>query len=489
MSDTFTDFLKRGIGPRQGMQRIPFPTESYQHPSKPLSAKRLLNLYSETEPSDARSQAALISTPGLVFRENLNGGPVVQFNTELLGGFYAVSGGHAFRNIAGVTSDLGAVGTPVDPLTDPTRLMTTIACSPTDVVICVPPNAFTATHIGALAPVAGGFPGANSVCFQDGYFVYSQTGDGTQWFISHLDDPTLYDALDFATLEGMNNVIMRSVTHRGELWHLGYAGIEVWYDAGGLAITGTDFPFLRRSGAIIPYGVEPRSVALKVDGSIFWVSVDGIVYRSQGYAALRVSTHAIEAIIETSFPNLAVGFTYTQLGHIFYGFTLTDIGRTLVYDCATKEWADRSSDINGNGPWRATVAGQVGPRPYIGDASGNLYAVDPDVATDAGVLVARQATLPSIYNPNRQSMNRVEVEMEAGGASSPGNVLLDWSDDGGNIFRAPRVMSAGTILETKKRVFTNRLGSFRERVLRVTTHGKTTLYAVDADITNPLAGG
>jgi len=324
MSDTFTDFLKRGIGPRQGMQRIPFPTESYQHPSKPLSAKRLLNLYSETEPSDARSQAALISTPGLVFRENLNGGPVVQFNTELLGGFYAVSGGHAFRNIAGVTSDLGAVGTPVDPLTDPTRLMTTIACSPTDVVICVPPNAFTATHIGALAPVAGGFPGANSVCFQDGYFVYSQTGDGTQWFISHLDDPTLYDALDFATLEGMNNVIMRSVTHRGELWHLGYAGIEVWYDAGGLAITGTDFPFLRRSGAIIPYGVEPRSVALKVDGSIFWVSVDGIVYRSQGYAALRVSTHAIEAIIETSFPNLAVGFTYTQLGHIFYGFTLTD---------------------------------------------------------------------------------------------------------------------------------------------------------------------
>ena len=42
-----------------GMRRIPFPLESYEHRSLPLSAKRLVNLMAEQEPSDARTAAAL----------------------------------------------------------------------------------------------------------------------------------------------------------------------------------------------------------------------------------------------------------------------------------------------------------------------------------------------------------------------------------------------------------------------------------------------
>jgi hypothetical protein len=49
-----------------GMRRIPFPLESYEHPSRPLSAKRLLNLMAEKAPADARTAAALVSTPGLL---------------------------------------------------------------------------------------------------------------------------------------------------------------------------------------------------------------------------------------------------------------------------------------------------------------------------------------------------------------------------------------------------------------------------------------
>jgi hypothetical protein len=43
--------------------------------------------------------------------------------------------------------------------------------------------------------------------------------------------------------------------------------------------------------------------------------------------------------------------------------------------------------------------------------------------------------------------------------------------------------------QTRKRVFTTRLGSFHQRVLRLTRQGSLTLYAVDADITQPLGGG
>ncbi len=64
-ADTFDSFLARGIGPKVGMWRIPMPTESYEHPSLPLSAERLLNLMVERQPASARSDAALLSTGGL----------------------------------------------------------------------------------------------------------------------------------------------------------------------------------------------------------------------------------------------------------------------------------------------------------------------------------------------------------------------------------------------------------------------------------------
>lgn len=261
MSDSTTlATLTKALSPKTGMQRIPFPTESYQHQSVPLSAKYLLNMYIEQEPSDARSDTALLPNSGAVYRETLGTGPVVAFDTTLVGGFYAVSGGHAFRNANGVTVDLGPVGTPSDPLVNPDHLMTTIACSPSDVVICVPPNAFTAQHgdptLTQLTDVTHGFPGANSVTFIDGYFVFTQTGRGIQFFWSPLDSPLgPYDALSFANVEGMDNILLRVVTHQGELWFLGYAGIEVWHDVGD-----KDAPFQRLQGGVIPIGVLPRTV-------------------------------------------------------------------------------------------------------------------------------------------------------------------------------------------------------------------------------------
>ena len=80
------------------MQRIPFPLESYNHQSKPLSSKFLLNLMAEQEPADARVTAALVSTPGLVDSGWAFGaGPVTAMNYDMPGVLYAVSGTHFYR--------------------------------------------------------------------------------------------------------------------------------------------------------------------------------------------------------------------------------------------------------------------------------------------------------------------------------------------------------------------------------------------------------
>lgn len=468
--------------PRQdGMQRIPFPTESYQHPSLPLSAKRLLNCFAEQEPNDARAPVALRTVPGLVFREALGGGPVKSLNTDFIGGYYAVSGGQAFRHTPAGTVFIGNVGNETNPAISPRvipqRVFVTIAVSPDYAVICVPPNLYVCTHTGTLTPVdtsefQGG--GAGSVTYIDGYFVVTQWGVGNKFQVSALRDPYTWDALMFASAESINNVLFRALTHNGELWLMGAAGYEVWYDAGA-----GDFPFRRQSSGSYPFGFAPRSLA-QLDSSIWGVSYDGCIYRTSGYKPQRVSTHAVEAIIEGANPDFATGLAYMQEGHAHYVVTLQDLGRTLAYDAATKQWHDRSSSADGSGPWRALVAGRIGEGVYVGDAAGRLYTLDTNGTMDNGALIYQSVTLPPLQAITRLAFcARAEIEMEA---PPDTDVTLTWSDDGGRTFGGgPRVMSAPNAQALRRRLVTTRLGSFRQRVFRIETHGRTTLYAMAAD--------
>jgi hypothetical protein len=43
-------------------------------------------------------------------------------------------------------------------------------------------------------------------------------------------------------------------------------------------------------------------------------------------------------------------------------------------------------------------------------------------------------------------------------------------------------MNAGTATQTRKRVYTTRLGSFRNRVFRLTAQHAMSIYALDCDI-------
>ena len=477
-----------------GMQRIPFPTESYQHPSLPLTAKRLLNLMLEKAPADARTNAPLISTPGLLPYLSVGPDPILAMNDDVPGVIYFVSGTKAYRlrfaaDGSPALEILLDVGT-ADAGTSPWNSFVSIAAGPTACVICVAPNAYTCAHSpgDALNQITDpDYPGASSVCYLDGYFAFSALGDTAQWFISKLLDPSSFDALDFVFSDALPNIIRRVISHRGQIWTIGEGGFEVWYDAGssGLELTAGEsfFPFRRAAGGVINVGTgSPQSVC-RADNSVWWLGLDGIVYRSNGYTPQRISTHAIEAIIGSNSVGL-LALTHPFRGHWCY--CLTTLGnRTLVYDEATGEWHDRSTSTDGNAPWRAaTAAVSTNSLHLYGDrASGMLYTIDSQ-AQDAGVVVIRQATLPPLWaNTRRAFCARVEIELETGGANTPGDVLLEWSDDGARTWGPMRTMSGGTPSETRKRVYTTRLGSFRQRVFRITTHGLTTLFAADADIT------
>ena len=153
MSDTLAT-LQKALSPKTGMQRIPFPLESYEHPSLPLTAKRLINLMAEKLPADARVAAALVSTPALQAWTPAAGGsgpigtgPILAMNDDMPGRIYIVSGTHfhrlSFPLAGGVTvEDLGDIGI-ADSGTGAWNSFVTIAAGPTATVVCVAPRAYT----------------------------------------------------------------------------------------------------------------------------------------------------------------------------------------------------------------------------------------------------------------------------------------------------------------------------------------------------------
>jgi hypothetical protein len=473
------------------MQRIPFPTESYPHPSEPLSSKRLLNLFVESAPADSRTTTPLISSPGLVPTMVIGAGPIEAVNDEKPGIWYIVSHDSAFRvrsTTGGLVTDfIGNVGTKdsAGAAIPAYALMVTIAVDNISAVICVPPRAYTCGHAptDVLNPLGGTFPGAASVCALDGYYVFSAYPSTDTFFISQIFDPLDYDALDYATADAMPNNLLRVVTHRSDLWLFGDSGIEVWYDTGA-----ADFPFRRRPGGVLSFPAASYASIAHGDGSLFWIGQNGdIVYRTNGYQATRISTHGVEAKIRSlggaGGYAARTGFTYAMDGHIFY--CLNFDSTTLVYDCATKMWHERSSAADGNGRWRPSWALEYGDGFQFSDnLTGQLYLGYMPGARDNGVLIMRQAILPPDWAGTRRAFcSRLEVEMESGGDLSPGDVTLDWSDDGGRTWTGgPRTMSAGAATEYRKRLYTTRLGSFRQRSFRITCKGHATLYAADADI-------
>jgi len=475
-----SDAPNSGERPKTGMRRIPFPLESYEHPSPPLSTRRLVNLMAEQEPSDARTAAALVPTPGLSVYKTVGTGPVRAINSDLPGIVYFASGDHFYRMFysTGVVTDLGYIGTPAMDTAGHDTLITTIAVGPTAAVVCVPPNAYTCSHEGPINQIGGDYPGAYSVAYLDGYFVFVQSGDSGRWFISGLFDPLSYDALDFAYADAAPNVARLVIAHRGEIWLLGEGAIEIWRDSGD-----ADFPFRRQSGGVIWVGCADSKSVARIDGSVWWLGTDHNVYRSNGYRAQRVSTHAIEAIIHGDFGELVCGLAYVQEGHTFYAITLAT--RTLVYDCLTQAWHERSSSTDGSLAWRPRSASNATALLLFGDnLSGKVFEATPRLETDDGIPLIRQFISPPLWAMTRRAFcARLELEMETGRAYTPGDVRLEWSDDGGiNWTGGPRTMNAGAPSDLRKRVYATRLGSFRQRVFRVTAVGRATFYALDADI-------
>jgi hypothetical protein len=502
--------------------KTPILGSAYVARSVNAADNRMINLFPEIVPEAGKEPAFLQRAPGLRLLASVGSGPVRglwAFQSDATAAF-VVSGNTLYKiNTSWVATAVGIVtgSGPVSMSDNGTQLF----------IACGGPSFIYNNSTGAFAEITDpDFPGAVTVGYLDGYFVFNEPGSQRVWVTSLLDG-TSVDPLDFASAEGSPDGLVSLIVDHREAWLFGNNSVEVWYDSGAV-----DFPLTRIQGAFNEIGCSaPYSVA-KLDNGIFWLGSDargrGIVYRANGYTGQRISTHAVEWQIQ-QYGSLtdAIGYTYQQDGHSFYVLVFPNANTTWVYDVSTGAWHERAGwDGTAFTRHRGNCQMAFNNEIVIGDyENGNIYAFDLDVYADNNSvqrwLRSWRAMPTGQNNLKRTAHHTLQLDCESGvglNGLDPFDpvpavdetlslnfaaqlyevyeepvftqgvnpkVMLRWSDDGGHTWSNEHWSELGRIGEYSRRVFWRRLGmtlKLRDRVYEVSGTDPVKIAVMGAEL-------
>ena len=469
--------------------KTPILGSAYVARSVNAADARMVNLFPEIIPEGGKEPAFLNRAPGLKLKVSVGLGPI-RGMWEFNGNLYAVSRDKLYKVDPSYTvTTLGTVaGTsgPVSMADNGIQLF--VACNGPSFIYNSQTNVFQQI-------TDGDFPGAVTVAYLDGYFVFNEPNSQKIWVTSLLDGLSV-DPLDFASAEGSPDGVVGIIADHREIWVFGTNSVEVWYNSGN-----ADFPLSRIQGAFNELGcAAPYSIA-KMDNGLFWLGKDargqGIVYRANGYTGQRISTHAVEWQIQ-QYANMsdAIGYTYQQDGHSFYVLIFPQADTTWVYDVATQAWHERAGFANGQftrhrSNCQAFFQGDV----LVGDyQNANVYSFDLEDYSDNGSIqkwLRSWRALPTGQNNlKRSAQHSLQLDCETGvglnlGQGSDPQVMLRWSDDGGHTWSNEHWTNIGKIGEYGKRAFWRRLGmtmKIRDRVYEVSGTDPVKIAIVGAEL-------
>ncbi len=241
------------------------------------------------------------------------------------------------------------------------------------------------------------------------------------------------------------------------------------------------------------------------DSAAIWIGQDlngqAHVVRGNGYAATRISTHAVEsslAELSASVLANAIAFSYQERGHTFYVLTFQG-APAWVYDCATQLWHQRGAMTGGGtfGAYSPVYHTSAFGLHLVADVSGTtVYTMSVGVATELGsafIGITRTRRSPHQWDGiqlNRVFFKGLQIDMQTGIGKSFGvipNVSLRWSDDNTTTWTtaitAPS--GAGGSGTTQVRVLFQPLGSARNRIWELSVSDPVVPWAIVQAVYRP----
>lgn len=460
-------------------------SNSYSMRSGLASAERLVNCYIEPAPQDSPFQNMLIGTAGLTVWKDLNiGFPI--YGMEVMGeNLYVVAGNNVYK--INSVKDIISIGTiPIEP----SRVMMTNNGTQVTILTDSGTAYYCTSTAASLTQITDGdFLSSDSITTLDGYTISSKK-QGRTFQFSDINATQTWQALNTQTVEADSSNIVRVAMNNLELWFFKENIIEVYYDSAR-----PNYIFDRKDGIFIQKGCAAKYTIASIDNSFFFLGNDKLIYMTNGYQLIPISTYPIAQEIEkyTTISD-AFGFCYILNGHKFYSITFPSENKTWQYNTTTQRWHERES-INShqqNGMWRANCHAFYKGLNLFGDfETGVIYYAD-DVYTENGTSILRKAISSTQFgNYSRTTLDRLVLMMETGvglisGQGSNPELMLRVSIDGGKTWGYQETQLIGNQGDYLQEVFWTNLGYGRTFIFEITISDPVKFAIVGAYINTTI---
>ncbi len=430
---------------------IPFPLSSSPGAASHESAGRLINCYAEPLGKDIQAskgfpvpQAVWRRTPGLTLFAT--SAAQTGFRGEHLVGstlYTAWSGKACTFTSGGVETVLTGTLTGTEKVFWARNMK-----SPTPDLVCVAPGtgafSVSSSAVIAFADVDVGAP--NSVCFMDGYFIFTY-GNGTIQ-ASGLNDVTIATT-DKTTAQSKPGGLTRGIAFNGQLIALGPSFGEVYSDTANP----TGFPFTRsytiQRGLLSPYAIAGQEDGF--NSALIWVADDNSVVKHNGSPnPLKISPPDLDRLIAgvTDKTTLEAS-VYISGGHPKWRLTCATF--TWEFDLGSEKWNECSSyqqtrtrAVSGHYAFGKWITGDT-------ETAKLLYIDSTAYSEVSNPLMFQLESGPVTNFPNRTRVARADFNFVVGVGQATGtdpiatdpSVGISWSDDGGITWSDERIRKLG----------------------------------------------
>jgi hypothetical protein len=428
--------LRNRSGPKQrAVNLIPVPVEAPGEPTR----------------------NAFKDFPGLVEFADLGGSIRGAINSN--GRVLVVSGGYLLELASdGSSTSLGSIaGTS----------WADFAANATQICVTDGSSLYVLNRATNALTLATGYPGGPRIAVLNEFLFGIESGSGRLWW-SNVGDASVIDGLSFATAESSPDNLTACIVSNEELLLIGKSTIEPWRVIGGDDV-------VTKTGRVIEVGSESPFSVRRLDNSVFFVGSSeefgqGVVYRLNGYTPQRISTRAEEEML--SGIDLSDAYAYSMVfeGNAMYCLQVPALDTTMVYDVASRMWSEAAELVNGEyAKHRGNVHLFAFNKTLVGADDGKLYQLDATASSNAGDVLCRSRVMPVAQRPDAKRIRFPELQVICD-TGAGGNLMVRWSDDGGNQWGDWEYISLGDIGNFDQDVSLHAMGSAHRRVyeLRVT---------------------
>lgn len=491
---------------------------TYEHRSKKVSSRRLVNCHIESTDGMGVSDPILTGRGGQKRFADKSADPT--YSGAYTRGLYTTSTGRlfcAFETYLCEVDSSGAVtkrhtinyGSPKVYMCDDGVNMA-IADGTTLWIYNLSTNVVTTPPISEVdfnTPIKLIYCSNRAVCINaDPTFRVSGneiTRKANSFYWSELLNFSKWSALNFATAEQSADTIISIEKGDNDLWLFGARSYEVWRSNP----VDPNMPFVYVGGSSGDIGCASADSVASIGGLIFWlgsgVSGLGNVYMSQGSNAIDIADSALGTFISSNQTKIgdAVGFALSQEGRYFYVLTFIQLNRTFVYDVNLKSWHERSTReplLNIHNKWRPAFSAFAFGKTIVGDIqSPTLYTLENDYymddlsGTDSVPIVRiMQSGNFTTEGQNPIFIREIRADIETGVSleNDPSKfgydpkLSLEISRDGGYTWGIEDSVSIGRQGERRKIVRYRRKGRCMSFALRFTFSAPSRFILIGADL-------